>query len=73
MPKASTVGTDKAAPEPALLSKDPFIRRMIALGIPVSRANYLNIVAPGANPDDLDAELEVSLPDELRLSVDDDE
>ena len=58
---------------PKPLSKDPFIRRLESLGIKVTRANYLNLVAPGADPDDLAAELEASLPPELRLQGEGDE
>ena len=47
--------------------QDPWVRRMIALGIPVTRANYLSLTAPEADPNDLDAELELALPTELRI------
>jgi len=47
--------------------QDPWVRRMIALGIPVTRKTYLSLTAPEADPDDLDAELELSLPPELRI------
>ena len=58
---------------PKPLTRDPFIRRLESLGIKVTRVNYLNLVAPGADPDDLDAEIEASLPPELRLQGDGDE
>jgi hypothetical protein len=58
---------------PKPLTRDPFIRRLESLGIKVTRANYMNLVAPGADPDDLDAEIEASLPPELRLQGDGDE
>jgi hypothetical protein len=46
---------------------------MITLGIPVTRANYLSLTAPEADPSDLDAEMEASLPPELRLQGEGDE
>ena len=65
----ATEGT--TAPQP--VSLDPFVRRMVRLGIPVTRGNYLRLVAPEADPADLDAELEASLPPELQLQGDDDD
>jgi hypothetical protein len=53
--------------------QDPLVRRMITLGIPVTRANYLSLTAPEADPSDLDAEMEASLPPELRLQGEGDE
>jgi len=53
--------------------QDPWVRRMIALGIPVTRANYLSLTAPEADPDDLDPELELALPPELRIKDDDED
>ena len=58
---------------PKPLTRDPFIRRLESLGLQVTRENYLNLVAPGADPHDLDAELEASLPPELRLQGEGDE
>jgi len=55
------------SPTPVGQAQDPVIRRMLALGVEVNRRNYLTIVDPGANPDDLDAEVEASLPEELRI------
>jgi len=60
------------APPPSV-TLDPFVQRMVLLGIPVTRRNYLRIVAPEAEPTDLDAELEASLPPELQLKGDGDE
>jgi len=73
LPSAATIGAVEANPEPEPLTKDPFVRRLESLGIKVTRENYLNLVAPGADPDDLDPELEASLPPELRLQGDGDE
>lgn len=42
-------------------------------GIPVNRVNYHALTAPEDDPNDLDAELEASLPPELRLQGDGDE
>ena len=72
-PSASTMGAGEANPVPEPLTRDPFVRRLESLGLQVTRENYLNLVAPGADPHDLDAELEASLPPELRLQGDGDE
>jgi len=53
--------------------QDPWVRRMIALGIPVTRATYLSLTAPDAAPDDLDPELELALPPELRVKDEDED
>ena len=63
---------DQEAPKP-VETQDPWVRRMIAFGIPVTRVNYLSLTAPEADPNDLDAELEASLPPELRLQDEGDE
>ena len=73
LPSAATMRAVEANPEPEPLTRDPFVRRLESLGIKVTRENYLNLVAPGADPDDLDPEFEASLPPELRLQGDDDE
>ena len=53
-----------SSPQPG---QDPIISRMITLGIPVTRSNYLSIVDPTADPENLDAEVEASLPPELQV------
>ena len=63
---------DKGAPRQTEV-QDAWIRRMITLGIPVTRVNYLALTAPEADPNDLDAELEASLPPELRFQDEGDE
>jgi len=72
-PNASTMGAVEANPEPEPQTKDPFIRRLESLGIKVTGENYLNLIAPGEDTKNLDAELEASLPPELRLRGDGDE
>ena len=68
LPSTSTMGLGgEVRTEPEPVTKDPFIRRLESLGVKVSRENYLNLVAPGVDPDHLDAELEASLPPELRV------
>jgi len=73
LPSAATTGAVEGKLEPEPLAKDPFVRRLENLGIKVTRENYLNLIAPGEGPKNLDAELEASLPPELRLQGDDDE
>jgi hypothetical protein len=57
-------------PEPR---RDPTISLMISLGIAVTRANYIHLVDPGADPDDYPAEMEAEFPAEVRESGEDED
>jgi hypothetical protein len=49
---------------------DPILQALKAHGIPVTRRNYIALMDPGADPDNLHPELELELPVELRASFD---
>lgn len=49
---------------------DPIVRALKLHGILVTRRSYLALSMPGQDPDNLDPELELELPVELRASFD---
>ena len=58
-----------STPQPG---QDPIISLMTTLGIRPTRENYVHMIDPGADPDDLDAEIEGALPEQFRVAPDDD-
>ena len=45
---------------------------MTTLGIRPTRENYVHMIDPGADPEDLDAEVEAALPEQFRVAPDED-
>ena len=67
-PSGTSQGGSKIPP-----GQDPIISLMTSLGIPATRANYIHMTDPGANPNDYPAELEAGLPAQFRTQADEDE
>ena len=51
---------------PQLGKSDPIIELLDEYGIPVNRENYLNLAYLGDPPEELGAEEELTLPEQLR-------